>query len=178
MRLVIEREGGFDIIEDSDRVKAVDVGGSIVSVRIGAMTVTEATRRFARASRAEALTLARAIAVKCGTLVEALAKGPEVVTEVFMSDPSEVLVPPRNPRYEPGPIVRVPKEVVAWPAWVEGEPPRDGRWYVVKRSGEDAPRVVQHRNYINSVEAFYDADGVSWRGLKSGAHLPTPIPDR
>lgn len=168
MRLVIEREGGFDIVPASEAVTRIEVTSDAVEVWYLDSDGEESVKRVQMSSHAEACRVSAAIAVKCGVLVEPLAVGPEVVTESVMSDPNEVLAPPRNPRWDGGKRSE----------WVEGEPPRDGRWYVVKRSGEDAPRVVQHRNYINSVEAFYDADGVSWRGLKSGAHLPTPIPDR
>lgn len=75
MRLVIEREGGFDVIENSDDIKRIEPQNDGVRV-----TFTDDTDEFFPVeSHAAACQLAAAIAVKCGELVEPLAKGPDEV---------------------------------------------------------------------------------------------------
>ena len=81
MRLVIERDGGFTVIE-SDDVTAVDAlsNGVEVSTRDGKALTCE------REDHAAAVRLSAAIALKCGVLVEPLAVQPEFNGEDVMHD--------------------------------------------------------------------------------------------
>ncbi len=121
MRLVIEREGGFDVIEDSDAITKIDVQNYGVKVSFLDDTGGEWSEVYPVADHAAACRLSAAIAVRCGVLVEALAEQPGVVTESVMFDGGEVITPPPNPRWEGGKRSQ----------WAQGEPPKDGRWYVV-----------------------------------------------
>lgn len=153
MRLVIERSGGFDIIESGD-VERIEVENHGVRIYM-----TDGTDTFAeRGSHAESVATAAAIAAKCGTLVEALAEAPEVDGEEAMGAASAALVRKNSKPWKPA------------SEWVEGEPPRDGRWYVA-RTGAGLFVVVRWHD-----GRWRDATGdmlVFWM-----AHLPTPIPER
>jgi hypothetical protein len=76
MRLVIEREGGFDIIEDSDAITKIDVMNFGVKVTFMAADGGEWSEVYPVADHAAACRLSAAIAVRCGTLVEELAEQP------------------------------------------------------------------------------------------------------
>lgn len=118
MRLVIERSGGFDIIESGD-VERIEVENHGVRIYM-----TDGTDTFAeRAGHAESVATAAAIAAKCGTLVEALAEAPEVDAEAAMGAASAALVRERSKPWKPA------------NQWVEGEPPKDGRWYAYVEDG-------------------------------------------
>jgi hypothetical protein len=105
MRLVIEREGGFDVIEDSDAITRIDVMNFGVKVTFMAADGGEWSEVYPVADHAAACRLSAAIAVRCGTLVEPLASSPESSSEGASSQ------------------------------WVAGEPPKGGLWYVVARCG-------------------------------------------
>ena len=81
MRLVIERDGGFTVIE-SDDVQDVNVCSDGVDIvrRDGASV------RLEREDHAASVALATAIALKCGVLVESLAEQPEFNGEDVMRD--------------------------------------------------------------------------------------------
>lgn len=75
MRLIIERDGGFTVIE-SDDVQDINVRNDGVDiVRRDGDSI-----RLERDGHAASVALATAIAVKCGVLVEPLAAGPDEVT--------------------------------------------------------------------------------------------------
>lgn len=89
MRLVIERDGGFTVIE-SDDVRDIDVCNDGVDiVRRDGDSV-----RLEREGHAASVALATAIALKCGVLVEPLAVQPEFNGEDVMHD--AVPVPSRR----------------------------------------------------------------------------------
>ena len=118
MRLVIERSGGFDIIESAD-VERIEVENHGVRIYM-----TDGTDTFAeRAGHAESVATAAAIAAKCGALVEPLSEGPEVDGEEAMGAASAALVRERSKPWKPA------------NQWVEGEPPKDGRWYAYVEDG-------------------------------------------
>jgi hypothetical protein len=79
MRLVIEREGGFDVIEDSDAITKIDVQSYGVKVEFK-KRAGEAWDSWDEVypvkDHAAACRLSAAIAVRCGVLVEALAEPP------------------------------------------------------------------------------------------------------
>ena len=81
MRLVIERDGGFTVIE-SDDVQDINVRSDGVDIvrRDGASV------RLEREDHAASVALATAIAVRCGVLVEPLAEQPEFNGEDVMHD--------------------------------------------------------------------------------------------
>lgn len=140
MRLVIEREGGFTVVEDADAITEIDVRNDavVLTIEVGG---DKWTTTIPVADHAEACRLSAAIAKRCGELVEPLAKGPETVKA------SE---------------------------WVEGEPPRDGRWYVVTFL-EDLPPMTA--TWCVKRGAWMSSDG-SAGNLRPEAHLPTPIPNQ
>lgn len=132
MKLVIERMGGFDIIDSAD-VERIEVESKGVQV-----CMTDGTDVFAdRESHAESVATATAIAAKCGALVEPLAAGPKTVQA------SE---------------------------WVEGEPPRDGRFWVTAVAAGVAPGLSRWDG-----KRWHDGDGATYECALL-AHLPTPIP--
>lgn len=158
MRLVIEREGGFDIVESSEAVTRIEVASDAVEVWYMDSDGEESVKRVQMSSHTEACRVSAAIAQKCGTLVEALAKGAEADGEAAMGAASAALVRERSKPWKPA------------SEWVEGEPPRDGRWYVA-RTGAGFNVIVRWHD-----ERWRDAMGdmlVFW-----AAHLPTPIPER
>lgn len=64
-----------------------------------------------------------------------------------------------------------PESVAPKPAseWVDGEPPKDGRWYVAHRGSPEMPITV-----MGGMGTYHDANGGERTGLV--AYLPTPIP--
>lgn len=160
MRLVIEREGGFDIIEDSETITAIDVESASVVVTFGRVP-DESTKHYYVGDHAAACRLSAAIAVKCGVLVEPLAEQPEIDGEEAMGAASAALVRKHTRPWKPA------------IEWVNGEPPKDGRWYVVVHATSTSAHIVRWA-------------GASWRGefvadweeFTPVAHLPTPIPKR
>jgi hypothetical protein len=144
MRLVIEREGGFDVIEDSDTITRIDVQSFGVKVTFVDDTGGEWSEVYPVADHAAACRLSAAIAVRCGTLVEPLASSPESLSEGASSQ------------------------------WVAGEPPRDGRWYVVAlhRGGSGYGMPPSLAAWYGGRWVRCDAEpetAVAW-------HLPTPVP--
>ena len=159
MRLVIEREGGFTVVDDADAITEIDVLNAEVrlTIEVGGdkWTVELPVRDHAEACRVSA-----AVAVKCGELVEPLSEQSEVDVEAAMGAASAALIR-KNTKPRP----------VTLGEWVAGEPPRGGLWYVVTRAG-----------------AFGCVawDGIRWRDWYSEtvlmgsdvAHLPVPVPSR
>lgn len=164
MRLVIERSGGFDIIESGD-VERIEVENHGVRIYM-----TDGTDTFAeRGSHAESVATAAAIAAKCGTLVEALAEAPEVDGEEDAIDDDVIGAAMAG-------LVR--KNSKPWkPAneWVEGEPPRDGRWYVV---WSEAVGGFSLARWWSVPGCWADPHGTDYATCDIEAHLPTPIPER
>ena len=158
MKLVIEREGGFTVVDDADAITEIDVRNDAVVLTLQG-DVNKWTVDLPVSSHAEACRVSAAVAVKCGVLVEPLAEGPEVVTEAVMSDPNEVLVPPRNPRWDG----RRASE------WVDGEPPRDGRMYVVTEGF--GTLCVEWR------DGKWRCGGMVAELGRGVVHLPAPIPN-
>jgi len=164
MRLVIEREGGFDVVEDSDAITKIDVQNYGVKVTFVDDTGGEWSEVYPVADHAAACRLSAAIAVRCGVLVEPLAEQPGVVTEPVMFDGGEVITPPPNPRWEGAKRSQ----------WVAGEPPKDGRWYVVALHREGNGYGVPP-----SLAAWYGGRWVRCDAEPETAvawHLPTPVP--
>ena len=166
MRLVIEREGGFVVVE-SDDVVAVDV----LSNRVEVSTRDGKALTCEREGHAASVALATAIAARCGVMVELLAEQPEVDGEDVMHDATAALVREHSTPWKPASEwvdVESPRSLGQW---VAGEPPKGGLWYVVARSG-----------------AFGCVawDGIRWRDWYSEtvlmgegvAHLPVPLPSR
>ena len=155
MRLVIERDGGFTVIESED-VTAVDVlsNGVEVSTRDGK------TLTCKREGHAASVALATAIAVKCGVMVESLAEQPEVDSEEVMHDATAALVRELS----------MPRPAKLG-EWVAGEPPQGGLWYVVARAGAFgcvAWDGLRFRDWYSETVLM---------GAEV-AHLPTPLPSR
>lgn len=121
MRLVIEREGGFDIIPESDHVKRIDVQSYGVKVTFVDDTGGEWEETYPVADHTAACRLAAAIAVRCGTLVELLSEGPEVDGEAAMGAASAALVRERSRPWK--------ASAAEVSEWLDGEPPRDGAFY-------------------------------------------------
>ena len=136
MKLVIEREGGFTIVEDADAITEIDVRsyGVKLTLEVGG---DKWTVDLPVSSHAEACRVSAAIAIKCGELVEPLAKGPETVTASL---------------------------------WVEGEPPRDGRFHVVAVAENVAPCLARWDG-----TRWHDGDGATFE-CPLLAHLPSPVP--
>lgn len=153
MRLVIEREGGFDIIESAD-VERIEVENKGVRVYM-----TDGTDVFAeREGHVESVATAAAIAQKCGTLVEALSEAPEVDGEAAMAAASAALVRERSKPWKPA------------SEWVEGEPPRDGRFWVTAVGAGVAPGLSRWDG-----KRWHDSAGASYF-CELLAHLPVPVP--
>ena len=158
MRLVIERSGGFDIIESGD-VERIEVENKGVRVYM-----TDGTDMFAdREGHAESVATAAAIAAKCGTLVEALAEAPEVDGEAAMGAASAALVRKNSKPWSPA------------SEWVDGEPPRDGRWYVV---WSEAVGGFSLARWWSVPGCWADPHKTDYATGDIEAHLPTPIPER
>lgn len=155
MRLVIERMGGFDVIEDSERIRSIEVRSDGVAVRF---VRPDADAVYATADHAEACRLAAAIAARCGTLVEALSEGPEVDGEEAMGAASAKLVRKNSKPWRPA------------SEWVEGEPPKDGRWYAYVEDGR-LPACVRWCS-----DSWRDWHG--WRVVVSEGGRFTPISER
>lgn len=155
MKLVIERSGGFDIIESAD-VERIEVENHGVRIYM-----TDGTDTFAeRAGHAESVATAAAIAAKCGTLVEPLSEGPEVDGEDVMRDATAALVRKNSKPWRPA------------SEWVDGEPPKDGRWYVVRW----AHGVLSFARWDDDASGWMGANGKACHGPM--AHAPMPIPER
>lgn len=155
MRLVIERDGGFTVVE-SDDVQDINVRSDGVDIvrRDGASV------RLEREDHAASVALATAIALKCGELVEPLAGQPEVDSEEVMHDATAALVREHS---RPRPVTLG--------EWVPGEPPMGGLWYVVARAGAFG---------CVAWDGLRFRDWYSETVLMGGevAHLPTPLPSR
>lgn len=154
MRLVIERDGGFTVIE-SDDVQDVNVGNDGVDIvrRAGDSVWLD------REDHAQSVALATAIALRCGELVEPLAEQPGVDSDEVMHDATAALVRERSRPWK------------AASEWVAGEPPRGGLWYVVTRAGAFGCVAWDGNRF---------RDWFSETVLMGGevAHLPTPLPSR
>ena len=185
MRLVIERDGGFTVIE-SDDVRDIDVRNDGVDiVRRDGDSV-----RVEREDHAASVALATAIAARCGVMVELLAEQPEVDTDAAMGAASAALIRQNTTVRRLGTVraeaVREHFSAVEdWagaasvppkPAseWVEGYPPRDGRWYVVVRDDSTLPHL---QRWEDDLHRWVDAEGWKVNGGVD-AHLPTPIPNQ
>ena len=160
MRLVIERDGGFVVVETDD-VTAVDVrnDGVEVSTRDGKALTCE------REGHAASVALATAIAVKCGELVEALAESEDDKRERALLEGLGELAPRLLSQRAEG---ERPKSLGEW---VAGEPPKGGLWYVVVRAGAFG---------CVAWDGLRFRDWYSETVLMGGevAHLPTPVPSR
>jgi hypothetical protein len=160
MRLVIEREGGFVVVE-SDDVTAVDVlsNGVEVSTREGKAVTLE------REGHAASVALATAIAVRCGVLVEALAGQPsDGLEDALDDDPIGVAMAGLVRKHS------TPMAVGAG-AWVAGEPPKGGLWYVVARGGVFGCVAWDGKRFRDWCSETVVMDG-------QVGHLPTPLPPR
>ena len=80
MRLVIERDGGFTVVEDADAITEIDVRSDavVLTIEVGG---DKWTTTLPVSSHAEACRVSAAVAVKCGELVEPLAVQPEEIPE-------------------------------------------------------------------------------------------------
>lgn len=159
MRLVIEREGGFTVVDDADAITEIDVRNDAVVLTLQG-DVNKWTVDLPVSSHAEACRVSAAIAVKCGVLVEPLAEGPEVDGEDDVGEAMAVATRPST----------TVRRVTPVSEWTRGEPPRDGMTYVAREG-------------VNSLCVRWD--GERWRmgmlvvELGAGvAHLPMPIPPR
>ena len=166
MRLVIERDGGFTVIE-SDDVQDINVRNDGVDIvqRDGGSIQLE------REDHAASVALATAIAARCGVMVELLAEQPEVDGEDVMHDATAALTRQNLKLWKPaGGLVDVepPRSLREW---VAGEPPKGGLWYVVARSGAFgcvAWDGLRFRDWYS--ETVLMGEGV--------AHLAVPLPSR
>ena len=136
MRLVIEREGGFTVVEDADAITEIDVQSYGVKLTLEAGG-DKYTKSIPVTDHAEACRVSAAIAARCGTLVEPLAKGPEAVKA------SE---------------------------WATGEPPKDGRWYVV-RIDDDGPYLAKWH-----VRGCFEDELGNQYVVSPSAHVASPVP--
>ena len=156
MRLVIEREGGFTIVEDADAITENDVrndAGMLTSEVGGDKWVTTLPVK----DHAAACRLSAAIAVRCGELVEPLAGAPGNGLEDAEDDDAMGAVMAGR--------IRKPAS-----EWVDGEPPRDERWYVVGRLGEPTCVMWDGRRYRDwCTQTIVRPESL--------AHLPSPVPD-
>ena len=162
MRLVIEREGGFTVVE-SDDVQDIDVRNDGVDiVRRDGDSV-----RLEREDHAASVALATAIALKCGTLVEPLSEQSEVDVEAAMGAASAALIRKNT----------TVRRLTPASEWVEGEPPRDGGLYVVlaPRGAFKRPTTASWCQEMNQWAcSMWHRDPVG----EIVAHMPTPIPAR
>jgi len=156
MRLVIEREGGFDVIENSDDIKRIEPQND--GVRVTFMDSTD--EFYPVADHAAACRLSAAIAVRCGVLVEPLA-----VQEEPEADGLEDAAADDAMGAAMAALVRkntTSRRAVTASQWVTGEPPKDGRLYVVRDRG--GVRIV----------AWCGVSGGWWAG-ESGLLVATEI---
>ena len=162
MRLVIEREGGFSIVEDADAITEIDVRSDavVLTIEVGG---DKWTKEIPVSSHAEACRVSAAIAQRCGVLVEPLSEAPEVDGEAAMGAASAVLVRKNSKPWKPA------------SEWVEGEPPRDGRWYVV---WSEAVGGFSLARWWSVPGCWADPHGTDYATGDIEAHLPTPIPER
>lgn len=156
MKLVIEREGGFNVIKNSEWIVSIDVQSVGVAVNFES-DGNKWVEFYPTTDHAAACQLSAAIAVRCGELVEPLAEAPSNGLEDAEDDDAMGAVMAGRVRE-------------AASEWVDGEPPRTGMAYVAQEG-------------VNSLCVRWD--GERWRmgmlvvELGAGvAHLPTPIPPR
>ena len=181
MRLVIEREGGFSIVEDADAITEIDVRSDavVLTIEVGG---DKWTVELPVSSHAEACRVSAAIAMRCGELVEPLSEQSEVDVEAAMGAASAALVRERSRPWKSTSelVLEDLNAVEEWAEvasvlprslgeWVAGEPPKGGLWYVVARSGAFgcvAWDGVRFRDWFSETV------------LMGGevAHLPTPLP--
>ena len=164
MRLVIEREGGFVVVE-SDDVVAVDV----LSNRVEVSTRDGKALTCEREGHAASVALATAIAARCGVMVELLAEQPEVDGEDVMHDATAALVREHSTPWKPASEwvdVESPRSLGQW---VAGEPPKGGLWYVVARSGAFGCVAWDGIRWMD----WYSETVLVGEGV---AHSPTPLP--
>jgi len=172
MRLVIEREGGFDVIPESDHVKRIDVQNYGVKVSFLDDTGGEWSEVYPVADHAAACRLSAAIAVRCGVLVEPLAEQEEPEAdglEDAAADDAMGAVMAGLVRQN-----TTSRRVTTAGEWVAGEPPKDGRWYVVAlhREGNGYGMPPSLAAWYGGRWVRCDAEpetAVAW-------HLPTPVP--
>lgn len=153
MKLVIEREGGFSIVEDADAITEIDVMNHAVklTIEVGGDTWT---KELPVSSHAEACRVSAAIAVRCGELVELLSEAPSNGVEDAEDDDAMGAV-------MAGRIRKAPSE------WVRGEPPRDGMTYVAREG-------------VNSLCVRWDGERWMTGGMPVAfgagvVHLPTAL---
>jgi len=160
MRLVIEREGGFVVVETDD-VTAVDVlsNGVEVSTRDGKAVTLE------REGHAASVALSAAIAVRCGELVEPLAEQPSNGLDDAADDDLVGVAMAGLVRKSSTPAAVQAGE------WVAGEPPKGGLWYVVERGGVFGCVAWDGYRFRD-----WHSEAVGMGG--EVAHLPTPLPPR
>ena len=102
MKLVIEREGGFTVVDDADAITEIDVRNDAVVLTLQG-DVNKWTVDLPVSSHAEACRVSAAIAVKCGVLVEPLAEGPEVDGEDDVGEAMAVATRPSTTVRRPSP---------------------------------------------------------------------------
>ena len=157
MRLVIEREGGFSIVEDADAITEIDVRSDavVLTIEVGG---DKWTKEIPVSSHAEACRVSAAIAQRCGVLVEPLSEAPEVDGEAAMGAASAALVRKNSKPWKPA------------SEWVEGEPPRDGRFWVTAVGAGVAPGLSRWDG-----KRWHDSAGATYL-CELLAHLPVPVP--
>lgn len=174
MRLVIEREGGFDIIPESDHVKRIDVQSYGVKVTFVDDTGGEWEETYPVADHTAACQLAAAIAVRCGVLVEELAEPPmtqERVDALYRESLSNGL----EDAEDDDAMGAVMAGRIRKPAseWVDGLPPKGREWWVVDFGGD--PVCVRWNAQLDGLKGEYE------RTVYENAtprYLLTPIPER
>ena len=164
MRLVIEREGGYVVVESSE-IATIDICSDGVDILMRDKTMWSIERQ----TLDKAIALADAIAARCGVLVE-----PLTVQEEPEADGLEDAAADDAMGAAMAALVRkntTPWRVVTASQWVAGEPPKDGRWYVVARAGAFGCVAWDGMRF---------RDWYSETVLVSGevAHLPHPLPPR
>lgn len=173
MRLVIEREGGFSIVEDADAITEIDVRSDavVLTIEVGG---DKWTKELPVADHAEACRVSAAIAVKCGVLVEELAEPPmtqERVDALYRESLSNGL----EDAEDDDAMGAVMAGRIRKPAseWVDGLPPKGREWWVVDFGGD--PVCVRWNAQLDGLKGEYE------RTVYENAtprYLPTPIPER
>ena len=167
MRLVIEREGGYVVVESSE-IATIDICSDGVDILMRDKTMWSIERETLDKS----IALADAIAARCGVLVE-----PLTVQEEPEADGLEDAAADDAMGAAMAGLAR--KNTTPWRAvtasqWVAGEPPKDGRWYVVAlhREGNGYGMPPSLAAWYGGRWVRCDAEpetAVAW-------HLPTPVP--
>jgi len=164
MRLVIEREGGYVVVESSE-IATIDICSDGVDILMRDKTMWSIERETLDKS----IALADAIAARCGVLVEPLTEQEEPEADGLEDAAADDAMGAAMAA-----LVRkntTSRRVVTASQWVAGEPPKDGRWYVVARAGAFGCVAWDGMRF---------RDWYSETVLVSGevAHLPHPLPPR